>query len=336
MKQFEIQRKRRLLRRVFIYLGLVLILGSLMGLMLMKGSQHYTFNEVWQVLLGTSVNGARFAVMTIRLPRMLAGVLTGLAFGIAGSTFQALLRNPLASPDIIGVTAGTTTSAVFLILVLNLSGNVVSFVSVIFGLLIAGLIYILAKSSQFSSGRLILVGIGVKAFLGALINYMLLGANQYDVPAAMQWLSGSLNGIQLDELSRLALVVGVFGFLILIFTKSLDVMVLGDALACTLGISLKRTRWVMLISAVCLIAFATAVTGPIAFVAFLSGPIIRMLMPDGNVHSLGSGIVGAILVLGGDLIGQFAFGIKLPVGVITGIIGAPYLLLLLMRMSCTD
>jgi iron complex transport system permease protein len=325
-------RKRRWMIATLMLSFLITIMTIVL---LMVGNNLYSLKTVVAVLSGESIKGATFAIMTLRLPRMLAGLFVGLAFGMAGSTFQTILRNPLASPDIIGVTTGSSVAAVFCVLVLKLSGFVVSLVSVLFGLLVSVVIYLLSRGGQFSGGRLILIGIGVQAMLNSVISTMLLKANQYDVPGAMRWLSGSLNTMSMTDIPRLALVVLVFGTITVLLGKYLQILELGEQSAVALGVRTDLTRILLIGSAVVLTAFATAVSGPVAFVAFLSGPIAKRLVGSGKSHALPSGLVGALLVLIADFIGQFALGIKLPVGVITGILGAPYLIILLIRMNRT-
>jgi len=313
---------------------LLLILTLLLStLMLILGNIHYSPDTVLKVLLGEEIKGATFAIKTLRLPRMLSGLLVGIAFGMAGNTFQTMLGNPLASPDIIGVTSGSSVAAVFCILVLNISGNTVSFIAVVSGLFVAGLLYALSKGGSFTGGRLILIGIGIQAMLNAVISFLLLRANQYDVPAALRWLNGSLNGIQMKNIPGLCIIVIVFGTCNAVLGKHLKILELGEQYATALGLNADRTRLLLIMSSVFLIAFATATTGPVAFVAFLSGPIAVKLVGTGNSNVIPAGFVGAILVLGADLIGQFAFDIRFPVGIITGILGAPYLLYLLIRMN---
>lgn len=324
---------RRRLRYITVTFSLLAIVISLAALMLILGNIHYSPSTVIKVLLGEQVKGATFAIGTLRLPRMLAGLFVGIAFGMAGNTFQTMLLNPLASPDIIGVTSGSSVAAVFCILILNMSGNVVSIISVLCGIVVAGLIYMLSKGGGFSGGRLILIGIGIQAMLNSVISFLLLRANQYDVPAALRWLSGSLNGIQMKHIKGLLLVVVIFGLLTVILGRHLKILELGDLSAITLGLKTNQTRLLLMMCSVFLIAFATSVTGPVAFVAFLSGPIALKLVGNGNLSVIPSGLVGAILVLGADLLGQFAFDIKFPVGIITGILGSPYLLYLLIRMN---
>ena len=323
----------RRLRWITVTLVLTAIASLLCGAMLMLGNNRYSFTEVLRVLTGEQIQGITFAVGTLRLPRMLSGLLVGMAFGMAGNTFQTMLRNPLASPDIIGVSSGSSVAAVFCLLVLKLSGGVVAFASVFFGLFVAGLIYALSRGGSFSGGRLILIGIGIQAMLNAVISFLLLRASQYDVPAALRWLSGSLNGVQMKNIPTLAIVVIIFGSVLILFGKQLKLLELGEQYAITLGLRTDRIRLLLVLSSVCLIAFATSVTGPVAFVAFLAGPIAGRLVGMGSSNVVPAGLVGAVLVLGADLIGQFALPIRFPVGIITGILGAPYLLYLLIRMN---
>ena len=324
---------KRRARAIIANVSLIAIVLCICIMMLLYGNTNYSLDVVIRVLRGENIQGANFAIATLRLPRMLSGLLVGIAFGIAGNTFQTMLRNPLASPDIIGVTSGSSVAAVFCILVLGLSGPAVSIISVISGLLVSMLIYLLSKDISFSGSRLILIGIGIQAMLQAAISFLLLKASQYDVPGAMRWLSGSLNGMTMKDIPTLFIVVMVFGIISLLFTKYLQVLELGDEFATTLGIRLNLVRIILILSAVFLIAFATSTTGPIAFVAFLAGPIASKIVGRGSSNVLASGLVGALLVLSSDMIGQYVFSTRFPVGVITGILGAPYMLFLLICIN---
>lgn len=330
IKQGYNKRKIRLLSVTIILIALTV---GLCGMMLLYGKTNYPLSVVIRVLGGEQIQGASFTITTLRLPRMLCGLLVGLAFGIAGNTFQTMLRNPLASPDIIGITSGSSIAAVFCILVLRMSGSSVSIAAVISGLIVATLIYLLSKGSGFSGGRLILIGIGIQAMINALISFLLLKASQYDVTSALRWLSGSLNGMRMKDVPSLFVVVVIFGSFILCLTKHLQILELGDEFATTLGVKINLVRIILILSSVFLIAFATAVTGPIAFVAFLAGPIASKLVGPGAPSVLASGLVGALLVLGADMIGQFVFSTRFPVGVVTGILGAPYMLFLLICIN---
>lgn len=324
--------KRR--RRFILVTSLLAITAFVLSCtMLMLGNTIYPVSDVISVLLGEEVQGASFAVGTIRLPRMIAGVFAGFAFGVAGYVFQTMLRNPLANPNVIGITAGSSAAAVFCIIVLQASNTVVSIASIIGGLATVIVIFLLARSTSFSIGRLILVGIGIQAMLNALISYLLMIGQENDIPTAMRWLNGSLNGAKMDDVYPLIIAVIIFAPIIIALGKRLDMLELGEQTAISLGVNTDKTRVILIISSVLILALATATTGPIAFIAFLSGPIAKRLVGIGFSSIIPAGLVGIILVLAADLVGQFAFVARYPVGVITGIIGAPYLIYLLIRMN---
>lgn len=310
-----------------------ILLFALFLTALMVGNTFYDLGEVMRVILGETVPGASFTVGELRLPRAILAVLAGLAFGIAGVCFQSLLRNALASPDIIGISGGASVAAVLAIVVLSLSGPIVSLLALIGALVTAGVIYLLSVKGGFAGTRLILIGIGVAAMLQSVVSYVLSRAAQWDIQMAMQWLSGSLNNASWERLTPLAIAAAVIVPLMLSQGRSMGALALGDDSAAGLGVRVNATRLMFIFGAVSLLAFATAATGPIAFVAFMAGPIAARLTGPGANLLLPSALVGAVLVLGGDLLGQFAFGERYPVGVITGVLGAPYLIYLLIRTN---
>ena len=158
-------------RRSVLAAAVLIILSVVLACLVMTcGNTYYSLAEVWKILTSEGTKGAAFTIKTLRLPKMLIGILAGIAFGVSGNTFQTLLRNPLASPDIIGVTSGASAAAVFCILMLKWSGGIVSLVAVLAGLFVAALIYLLARDRHGCSGsRMILIGIGMQAMLNALI-----------------------------------------------------------------------------------------------------------------------------------------------------------------------
>ncbi|MCQ6563304.1 FecCD family ABC transporter permease [Paenibacillus mendelii] len=326
-------RRQRRQRWILVTSLLAVLACILCCVMLLLGSTIYPVKDVIRALLGEQLKGVSFAINTIRLPRMLAGLFAGFAFGIAGYTFQTMLRNPLANPNVIGITSGSSAAAVFCITVLQSSGAVVSVASVIAGLATVILIYILSRGKSFSIGRLILVGIGIQAMLDAVISYLLLVSSEQDVPAALRWLTGSLNGSQMHELPPLVITMLIFTPIVIVLGKHLSILELGEQSASSLGVNTDWTRIALIVSSVFMIAIATATTGPIAFVSFLSGPIAKRLVGVGFSNVIPAGLVGVNLVLASDLIGQFAFEYRFPVGIITGLLGAPYLIFLLIRMN---
>lgn len=303
------------------------------ALTLMIGRTFYPPAEVIRVVLGETVPGASFTVGELRLPRATLAILAGFAFGIAGTTFQTLLRNPLASPDIIGISSGASLAAVYGIIVLSLNETAVSFLALAGALVTAAVIYLLSHRGGFAGARLILIGIGVAAMLDSAITYVLSRAAAWDLQTAMQWLTGSLNGATWSAVLPLAVATAVVVPLLLAQRRGLGMLRLGDDSAASLGVDVTRTRVLLIVGAVALLAFATAATGPIAFVAFMAGPIAARLVGSGGSLLLPAGFVGALLVLLADLIGQFAFENRYPVGVITGVLGAPYLVFLLIRIN---
>lgn len=326
-------RRRRRRRRavgtaVLAALALLLIMTTLL-----VGTTFYPVADVIRVLAGEDVPGASFTVGQQRLPRALTGLLAGAAFGIAGSTFQTMLRNPLASPDVIGITSGASAAAVISLAVLHLSGGATTVIALVAGVATAAVIYAAARGGESTGGRLILIGIGIGAMLDAVVAFVIQRAAEWDVPVAMRWLTGSLNGARLEELWPLVLALVLLGPVVAALSRDLGALELGDASATALGVRVGRTRVALILSAVALACVATATTGPIAFVAFLAGPIAQRIVGAGASLVVPSALVGACLVLAADLIGQFAFDTKFPVGVITGILGAPYLLVLLIRTN---
>ena len=246
-----------------------------------------------------------------------------------------MLRNPLASPDIIGISSGASAAAVFSIVVLALSGPIVSLMAVLAGLAVALLIYLLSIRNGQAGTRLILIGIGISAMVQSFIAYLLLHAPEWSRQEAIRWLTGSVNGARLDQALPLLAALILFGTLLLSRTRDLEALRMGDDMAAAIGTRVSATRIVVMISAVGMIAVATAVTGPIAFVSFLAGPVAARIAGSNGSLLVPSALVGAILVLAGDFCGQYLLPSRLPVGVVTGALGAPYLLYLIIRTNRT-
>jgi iron complex transport system permease protein len=334
-----IRGRRRARRRTALVLAcLAVVVAALVGTELSLGATVTAPGDVLRVLLGETVPGASFTVGELRLPRALTGLLAGIGFGMAGTAFQTLLRNPLASPDVIGITAGASTAAVFSIVILHAGSTVTSALAVGAALLVAVAIQLLARGGRraapdSASPRLVLIGVGMGAALQALTAYLLLRAASYDVPLAARWLTGSLGDAFWEQLPPLAIAVAVLAPALLLLARRLGMLGMGDELATGLGLRVSRTRLAVIVAATALAAFATAATGPVAFVAFLAGPIARRLLGRGSGALAAGGLVGAALVIGADLVAQHLLGTRYPAGVVTGVLGAPVLLLLLARST---
>ncbi|NLU75247.1 iron chelate uptake ABC transporter family permease subunit [Streptomyces sp. HNM0575] len=326
-------RARRSGRRRSVVLALLVLLAAVFAATLMVGRTFYPVDDVIRVTLGEQVPGASFTVGRLRLPRAVLAVVAGFSFGLAGVTFQTMLRNPLASPDVIGISSGASAAAALAIVTLSLGGAEVSAFAIAAGLAVALLVYVLAFRDGVAGTRLILIGIGISAMLDSVISYVLSQAAEWDRQEAMRWLTGSLNGASWDAIAPAAVALAVLSPVLLRQSRGLRAMQLGDDTAAALGVRVERTRVIVVVAAVGLIAFATAAAGPVAFVAFLSGPIAARLAGPGGSLLVPAGLVGALLVLVADLAGQFAFGTRYPVGVITGVLGAPYLVHLIVRTN---
>jgi iron complex transport system permease protein len=326
-------RKKRSKRWKYVASLLCLLAVAAFSITLSLGQSFTPPQDVINVLLGENVPGASFVVGQLRLPRAIISLLVGMSFGMAGVAFQVMLRNPLASPDIIGVSSGATAAAVFAIIMLHMDGTSVAFFSIAVGLLVALAVYGLSYRNGASGARLILVGIGVSAMIESFIVYLLSQAQAWDRQEAMRWLSGSVNSAQIHQALPLIISLLIFGGFLLSRSRDLEALRMGDDTAHALGVRVGMTRLTVIVSAVGLIAVGVAITGPIAFVAFLSGPIAARLVKNNGSLLIPSGLVGACLVMGGDYIGQFLLPSRYPVGVITGALGAPYLIYLIIRVN---
>ncbi len=328
-------RRRRARRHAAVVLALLLLVVAIFAFSLCVGQTVTSPGDVLRVLIGENVPGASFTVGQLRLPRAVLAILAGLSFGLGGVAFQVMLRNPLASPDIIGISSGAGAAAVSAIIILSMRGPIVSIIAVVGGLGVALLVYGLSSRNGVAGTRLVLVGIAVSAMLESIISYILSQAPAWNLQEAMRWLTGSVNGVQLGQAAPLVLSLVVFGGLLVSRSKDLEVLRLGDDTAAALGVCVSRTRIMIIIGAVGVIATATAVTGPIAFVAFLAGPIAARIVGGSGSLLVPSALIGALLVLGGDYIGQFLLPGRYPVGVVTGALGAPYLIFLIVRVNRT-
>ncbi|EHK82752.1 iron-siderophore ABC transporter permease protein [Rhodococcus pyridinivorans AK37] len=271
----RIRRGRR--RRLVIAVLATLVVAAFVA-SLMFGRTFYPPADVLRVVLGQDVAGANFTVGRLRLPRAVLAVVAGICFGLGGITFQTMLRNPLASPDIIGISSGASAAAAFAIIVLGLGGTGVSVFAIVAGLAVALLIYGLSYRGGVAGTRLILIGIGIAAMLDSVTSYLLSTAATWDLQETMRWLTGSLNGATWGATVPVIVALLVLGPVLLVQTRNLSMVQLGDDAAQALGVRVERTRVFAIVSAVGLIAFATAAAGPIAFVAFLSGPIAARIV----------------------------------------------------------
>lgn len=322
-------------RRLIVALGLTTALLAAFALAMVLGDYPVPVTGVIQSLLspvtGLADRGVDFIVLKVRLPRAILAILSGASFALAGIIFQTLLRNPLASPDIIGIAHGASAAAVFCIIILGWSGLAVSLGAFGGAVLTALAIYFLAWRNGVTAFRVVLVGIGMAAMLAAVISYLFTRARLNEVQQAMAWLVGSLNAARPGDSIVLGGAMLVLLPLMWLFLRGLDAMELGDDTAKALGARVETTRLGLMLVAVGFAAFATAAVGPVGFVAFVSGPLARTMLKGTGRGFPQAALVGALVMLVSDLVAQHMLpAVQLPVGVVTGACGALFLLWLLM------
>ncbi|MFF0864493.1 FecCD family ABC transporter permease [Nonomuraea sp. NPDC003560] len=296
-----------------------------------------------EVLQGTfDVNSpAHFVIMELRLPRALTGALVGAALALSGAIIQSIARNPLASPEILGVTTGASVTVVAGVVA---SGSVyggtsglladlgIPALALLGGLLGASVVYGLAWRRGLDGYRLVLVGIGVAAVFTNVKFWLLTVGDVNDTGRAMVWISGSLNGRGWEHVVPVALALAVLVPATLLGTRSLDALRFGDDVVTALGVRVNAARALLILAAVLLAAVATASAGPIAFVALAAPQIALRLTRSARPPLLCSAVTGAALTAGADLIARTVFSpIELPVGIVTAVLGAPYLIHLIWR-----
>lgn len=326
-------------RDVLVPAGLAVVVLVLLAANVGRGDFPLSVPEVLRILAGGGPDADRFVVLQLRLPRSLTGALVGLALGMSGAITQSIARNPLASPDILGVTAGAGAAAVALIVLgggaagglLGVLGLPVS--ALLGGILTALAVYALAWRRGIEGFRLVLVGIGVAAMLTSLTSYLLVRADITDASRATVWLTGSLNGRGWEHVVPVGVAVTVVGVAALVSTFSLGALRLGEESAQALGVRVQRGQARLLLMAVTLASVAVASAGPIGFVAFVAPQVAMRLVHSAGPPVLAGGLLGAALVVGSDVVSRTVLPVELPVGLVTAAIGAPYLLYLLVRRS---
>ena len=305
-----------------VIIGLLLLIGlSIYSLTL--GDYGLSAGDSFRRLLGDG--GPRddflgvYFVQSVRLPRMLAAVAVGCALGISGRIFQTISGNPLGSPDIVGLSTGCATGALIAIIVLGASPAVTGFGALLGGLLSGILILACAGGMRVTGIRVVLVGIGCSAALRAINSLLIVKAPLEAAQRAQLWSAGSFSGVTFARLTPLLIVLGVVACACVAAAVPLGLVAMGDDVATGLGVRVRRIRLLSIVVAILLVACATAVAGPVAFVALSAPHIAHRLCGGGGVGFASSALVGALLVLTSDVCAQRLLApAELPVGVVPG------------------
>lgn len=296
------------------------------------GTYDIPIGEVLGGLFGTADSGTVLVVQEWRMPRALLAALFGIALGISGAVFQSLTRNPLGSPDIIGFSSGSYTGALIVLLVTGGGYYAVAVGALAGGIVTALVVFLLAYRRGVQGFRLIIVGIGVSALLASLNTYLMLKASPEQQLTAGVWGSGSLNGVSIEQLVPVLIVLAVLLPIALSLSPALRVLELGDDAAGSLGSRPTRIRLAAIVVGVALVALVTAAAGPIAFIALVAPQIARRLTHSTGIGLIAAGITGALLLVLSDFLAQRLFApLQLPVGIVTVSVGGLYFVWLLLR-----
>lgn len=310
----------------------LLMLAALTASVVLIGTGDFPIPaaDVVRTLFGEGDAGQEFIITELRLPRVLVGLLVGASLGLGGALFQSISRNPLGSPDVLGLGQGATAGALVMIVLFSGSAGQVALGALVGGLVTGFAIYVLAWKRGVHGYRLVLVGIGVSAIVTAVNGYLLTKSDIVDAARAIVWITGSLDGRDWAQVWPLAALCAVLVPLVLSQARGLRLMEMGDDISYALGVRVERVRLLLMLSAVLLTASATAAAGPVGFVALTAPQLARRLTRSPGPNLVASLWMGAALLVTADWISQRAFGAdQLPVGVVTGVLGGVYLLWLL-------
>lgn len=288
--------------------------------------------QVWQALTGDpDAEFARTVVVEWRAPRAIAAVIFGAALGVSGAVFQSLTRNPLASPDIIGFSAGSYTGALIVIILLGGSYLQLAAGAIVGGLATALLVYVLAWRRGVQGFRLIIVGIAVAAILSSFNTWLMLTADLEIAMTAAAWGAGSLNTTGWQQTLWGALLILAILVVLATLAPGLRQLELGDDAAKATGIRTEPIRLAVMILGVALVAVVTAAAGPIAFIALAAPQIARRITCTPGVTLAPAMFTGAVLLSSADVIAQHLMPVSLPVGVVTVVLGGAYLVWLIIH-----
>ncbi|MER5255979.1 iron ABC transporter permease [Streptomyces sp. NPDC002855] len=310
------------------------VLFVLVTLALTTGQMPLSASVALRGLVGLGDPADVLVVQDFRAPRVIAALVAGVGLGVAGSLLQRVFRNPLASPDVMGVTGGASFGAVVL-LATGASQTLIPVAALGGGLLAALLLGVFGWRSGITVTRLVLVGLAVQAGLAAAVNLMVVRFPAELAGSALQWTTGSLYGRTWTEVWAAGGAVALALVAAFALQRRLAVLDLGDESAGGLGLNPSAARLQLLVTAIVLASLAAALTGPVAFVALAVPHLVRFVAGPPTPGTLAlTGLAGAVLLLASDLIVQHLLPVKgLPVGVVTATLGAPWLLVLMIRQS---
>lgn len=321
-------------RSAFMLVSLFLLMLLLLLVSVSAGSTAIPLPEVLAALLGGE-GGSSLIVLQFRLPRSLAALLAGASLAVAGALLQGVIRNPLAAPDMVGITGGASVAAVTF---MTISAGVYSIhwvpVIAVLGAFAAGLLnYVLAWKKGVSPLRLVLIGVGLSTAFGALTTFLLISGPSYLASQVLNWMTGSVYGTGWKHIAALAPWTAVLLPLSLLFARSLNVQAMGEEVATGLGSRVQRDRLLIMLCSIALAGAAVGIAGTLSFIGLIAPHMARRLV--GHAHGVmlpAAAMTGSMLLLLADLAGRMLFQpLDIPAGVFTSAIGAPFFLYLLYK-----
>ena len=317
-------------RAISFYVGTLSLMVLLFGLSIRLGTYTLSFEEIWAAFQPDDKN--YFTLMEYRLPRAVLAILLGGALAISGVLVQSVVRNPLASPDILGINNAAGLVAVSVLMFLpNLAFYWMPIFAFLGGVLSFVILWIVC-GFNFRPIKMAIIGVALSALWAAISHYLML-TNPVEINTAMLWLTGSLWGRSWSYLNVVLPWLIVLLPLPFIFCRDLDTLGLGENKASTLGVTVNKVQISVLVLAVALSTTAVAICGPIAFLGLVAPHLARRLVGGRHRTLLPAAlIIGALLLQLSDILARVIDPpTELPAGILTAIIGAPYFFYLLMR-----
>lgn len=320
-------------KQVIVLLLLAVSTLSLALVSLSLGSVSIPIRDVLLTLLGQSSDNS-LIIMQLRLPRIVAAILIGAGLAVSGVLLQGIIRNPLASPELLGVTGGASVAvSAFMTFFVGYSVRWVPFIAIAGAFIAAGLNYTLAWKKGVSPYSLVLIGMGISAAAQALTMFFLISGPSYLAAQVLNWTIGSVYGTNWQSVANLWPWMAIFIPVALLFARELNIQSLGEAAAIGLGSRVQLSRFVLLLSCVALAGAAVGTAGTLSFIGLLAPHMARRIAGYSYAVLIpASAFTGAILLLGADLAGRMLFmPLDIPAGVFTAGIGAPFFMYLLFK-----
>ncbi|MDZ5472170.1 iron ABC transporter permease [Bacillus sp. 31A1R] len=326
-------------RAIKVFVLLLVISAAVFVLSTGLGEMKISPLTVLSVFFGGGTEMEQLVVKSFRLPRIIVALMVGMGLAVAGGILQGIIRNPLASPDILGMTGGASVAVVaFLAFNGTFTAEPLSIswlpLSAFMGAgFIALLVYFLAWKNGVSPIRLVLIGIGISALMQALTTMMLMLAPIYKASQANIWITGTVHGSTWANVGIAVPWIVILIIVAIIMARKLNVQELGDEIATGVGGRVQRQRFILLMISTALVGCSVAFAGGIGFVGLMAPHMARRLVGSAFGALLPvSALIGAILVMVADLIGRTLFSpLEIPAGVFTAGIGAPYFIYLLFK-----